>query len=105
PTGAAPSQASRGRVGGTRSEETEGQRNSESSRSSADFGRAPTSSLTTSPFWNTPSVGILRIRYFWVTSGFSSTLSFTISSLSPCSAAIASSTGATILHGPHHSAQ
>src|SRR3954471_18048435 len=32
-------------------------------------------------------------------------LSLAIVSLSPCSAAISSSTGATILHGPHHSAQ
>src|SRR3954453_1143795 len=31
--------------------------------------------------------------------------SFTIRSLSPCSLAISSSTGAIILHGPHHSAQ
>src|SRR6476661_7866218 len=31
--------------------------------------------------------------------------SLAIVSLSPCSAAISSSTGATILHGPHHSAQ
>src|SRR3982750_3810105 len=31
--------------------------------------------------------------------------SFAIVSLSLCSAAISSSTGATILHGPHHSAQ
>src|SRR5215211_1062247 len=32
-------------------------------------------------------------------------LSLAIVSLSPCSAAISSRTGATILHGPHHSAQ
>src|SRR4051794_26331326 len=32
-------------------------------------------------------------------------LSLAIVSLSLCSAAISSSTGATILHGPHHSAQ
>src|SRR4051812_23110009 len=32
-------------------------------------------------------------------------LSFTTWSLSLCSPAISSSTGATILHGPHHSAQ
>src|SRR3954452_24947204 len=31
--------------------------------------------------------------------------SLTMRSLSPCSLAISSSTGATILHGPHHSAQ
>src|SRR6476660_6992784 len=31
--------------------------------------------------------------------------SLAIVSLSPCSAEISSSTGATILHGPHHSAQ
>src|SRR5687767_5504272 len=32
-------------------------------------------------------------------------LSFTTDSFSACSPAISSSTGATILHGPHHSAQ
>src|SRR3712207_5664874 len=32
-------------------------------------------------------------------------LSLAIVSLSPCSEAISSRTGATILHGPHHSAQ
>src|SRR3712207_3436064 len=32
-------------------------------------------------------------------------LSLAIVSLSPCSRAISSRTGATILHGPHHSAQ
>src|SRR3954470_16988192 len=32
-------------------------------------------------------------------------LSLAMVSLSACSAAISSSTGATILHGPHHSAQ
>src|SRR4029450_8747329 len=32
-------------------------------------------------------------------------LSFAMVSLSPCSAAISSRSGATILHGPHHSAQ
>src|SRR6516225_6327692 len=37
--------------------------------------------------------------------GLSSTLSFAICSLSPFSDAISSSTGAIILHGPHHSAQ
>src|SRR3954463_10623600 len=38
-------------------------------------------------------------------SGFSSTLSLVMVSWSPSSAAISSSTGAIILHGPHHSAQ
>ena len=37
--------------------------------------------------------------------GFSSTLSFAIVSLPSCSAAISSSAGAIIWHGPHHSAQ
>src|SRR3954469_1639892 len=32
-------------------------------------------------------------------------LTFAMVILSPCSEAISSSTGATILHGPHHSAQ
>src|SRR5919204_5136097 len=39
------------------------------------------------------------------TLGFSSTFSFAIVSLPWCSAAISSSTGEIILHGPHHSAQ
>ena len=63
--------------------------NSARSSSRRDFDRAPTSSLTTSPFWKTPSVGMLRIPYFLVTSGFWSTFSLTMSSLSPCSAKIA----------------
>src|SRR3954454_11399508 len=37
--------------------------------------------------------------------GLSSTLSFAICSLPACSLAMSSSTGAIILHGPHHSAQ
>src|SRR5690242_6886456 len=45
------------------------------------------------------------IPYRRAVCGFSSTLSLTTSSLSACSAAIASSTGETWWHGPHHCAQ
>ena len=38
-------------------------------------------------------------------SGFSSMLTFTISTLSPISLAISASSGSTFLHGAHHSAQ
>src|SRR4051794_30512540 len=44
-------------------------------------------------------------RYCDGTSGFSSTLSLTMSILSPCSAPISARIGATWRHGPHHSAQ
>src|SRR5690242_4770121 len=43
--------------------------------------------------------------YFDATPGFSSTLSFTILTLSPMTPAISSSAGAIMRHGPHHSAQ
>src|SRR5947209_2987312 len=45
------------------------------------------------------------IWYRIAVSGFSSTLSLTISILSGCSAAICSSTGPTRRHGPHQAAQ
>ena len=45
------------------------------------------------------------IPYLCDTRGFSSMLSLTTSILSACSLAISSSTGATMRHGPHHSAQ
>src|ERR1700712_2323753 len=61
--------------------------------------------LVTSPPTNTDIVGIDMIPYLRATSGFSSMFSFTMRRVSACSAAISSSTGPTILHGPHHSAQ
>src|SRR4051812_14774579 len=61
--------------------------------------------LSTLPSTNTDMVGIDMMPYSRAVSGFSSMFSLTMRSLSPCSLAISSSTGATILHGPHHSAQ
>src|SRR3954447_25044504 len=61
--------------------------------------------LTTSPPENTDMVGIDMIWNRRAISGFSSMLTLATVILSPCSVAISSSTGATILHGPHHSAQ
>src|SRR6185437_14525632 len=81
------------------------QMNSARSLSSAALGLAPLICLTTSPFWNTFSVGIARIWYRCAMAGFSSTFSLTTSILSACSLAISSRTGAIIRHGPHHSAQ
>src|SRR5690349_23965042 len=43
--------------------------------------------------------------YLAAVAGFSSMLSLTISILSPCSAAMASSDGAIWRHGPHQAAQ
>src|SRR3712207_2024642 len=71
----------------------------------ASFGLAPMMLLTGLPPWNTVIVGIDMTWYSRAICGFSSMLSLAIVSLSPCSEAISSSTGATILHGPHHSAQ
>src|ERR1019366_2914986 len=58
-----------------------------------------------SPSLKRMSVGMLMTSKRRVTSRLSSMLSFTTSSLPACSSAISSSTGAIILHGPHHSAQ
>src|SRR3984885_9931329 len=80
-------------------------RKSAISRSIADLDRAPTSCLTTSPPANTLTVGTSITPYFTVVCGFSSALIFTTSITSACSAAMASSTGPSWRHGPHHSAQ
>src|SRR3978361_1422309 len=69
------------------------------------FGAAPTWRAAISPFLKIIRVGIDMMPYFEATPGFSSTLSFTILTLSPMVPAISSSAGAIILHGPHHSAQ
>src|SRR4029078_5272713 len=58
-----------------------------------------------SAFLRIISVGIDMMPYFDATPGFSSTLSFTILTLSPMVPAISSSAGAIMRHGPHHSAQ
>src|SRR4051812_13996823 len=71
----------------------------------APLGLAPMMLFTGLPPWNTVMVGVDMTWESRAICGFSSMLSFAIVSLSRCSAAISSSTGATILHGPHHSAQ
>src|SRR3984893_7337842 len=74
--------------------------------SSFALGAAPTWREAISPFLKTIRVGIDITLYFAAVWGFSSTLSLTIFTL-PASepAAISSSAGAIIRHGPHHSAQ
>src|SRR3954447_15305905 len=57
------------------------------------------------PPWDTGIVWMDMTWYSGAICGFSSMFSLAIVSLSPCSAAISSRTGATILQGPHHSAQ
>src|SRR5665213_327148 len=69
------------------------------------FGAAPTWRAAISPFLKIIRVGIDMMPYFDATPGFSSTLSFTILTLSPMVPAISSSAGAIMRHGPHHSAQ
>src|SRR6185295_15322312 len=69
------------------------------------FGAAPTWRAAISPFLKIIKVGIDMMPYFEATPGFSSTLSFTILTLSPIVPAISSRAGAIIRHGPHHSAQ
>src|SRR5215204_2830760 len=78
---------------------------SDRSRSRADFGFAPTIVFTILPPWNTDIVGIDRIWNCCAICGFSSMFSLATVSLSLCCVAISSRTGATILQGPHHSAQ
>src|ERR1700682_6135706 len=70
------------------------------------LGAAPTWRDAISPFLNSIKVGIDMTPYLDAVCGFSSTLSLTILTL-PLSepAAISSSAGAIIRHGPHHSAQ
>src|ERR1700733_4953788 len=80
-------------------------RKSAISRSIAVLYRAPTSCLTTSPPANTLTVGTSITPYLTVVCGFSSALIFTTSIASACSAAMASSTGPSWRHGPHHCAQ
>src|SRR4029078_11562356 len=58
-----------------------------------------------SAFLRIISVGIDMMPYFDATHGFSSTLSFTILTLSPMVPAISSSAGAIMRQGAHHSAQ
>jgi hypothetical protein len=56
------------------------------------------------PAFSTNSVGMLRTLKRVAVAGFSSTLSFATCTRPAISAAISSSTGAIIWHGPHHGA-
>src|SRR5690606_4598629 len=80
-------------------------RKSARSASSAGFGLAPMTRLTTSPVWKTYIAGIEVMPYFMAVSGLSSTLSLTIEIFSACSSAILSRMGDTARHGPHQGAQ
>ena len=66
---------------------------------------APTCWLTTSPLLKRISVGMLKTLYLEANSPASSTLTLTNFTLPSYSPARSSTTGLTILHGPHHSAQ
>jgi len=69
------------------------------------FVAAPIFCDTTSPFLKIASVGILKTLYFCASSLFSSTFTLTKSTLPLYSFESYSTTGDTVLHGPHHSAQ
>src|SRR3954463_6094405 len=69
------------------------------------FGAAPTWREAISPPLKIIKVGIDITPYFAAVFGLSSTLSFTILTLSPIAPEISASAGAILLHGPHHSAQ
>src|SRR3982074_1375089 len=69
------------------------------------FGAAPTWREAISPPLKIISVGIDITPYFEAVFGLSSTLSFTILTLSPVAPQISSSAGAIMRQGPHHSAQ
>src|SRR5690606_2243814 len=69
------------------------------------FETAPTCCAATAPSRNSSSVGMPRMLYFGGVCGFSSIFNFTTRSRSLYSSAMASSIGAIILQGPHHSAQ
>src|SRR6185369_7702756 len=69
------------------------------------FGAAPTWREAISPPLKIIRVGIDITPYFDAVFGLSSTLSFTILTLSPIAPAISSRAGAIMRQGPHHSAQ
>src|SRR6202158_2426992 len=69
------------------------------------FGAAPTWREAISPPLKIIRVGIDITPYFEAVFGLSSTLSFTILTLSPIAPEISSSAGAIMRQGPHHSAQ
>src|SRR3972149_12028698 len=66
---------------------------------------APTCCAIISPLLNIASVGILNTLYFDASSPLSSTFTLTNFTLPGYSLESSSTTGLTILHGPHHSAQ
>src|SRR5699024_3668512 len=69
------------------------------------LGTAPTLVSTTLPSLNISMAGMPRMANCGGVCGFSSTFIFANVNLPAYSPASSSSTGATILHGPHHSAQ
>src|SRR5574341_2590811 len=69
------------------------------------FEAAPTCCAIISPLLNIASVGILNMLYFDASSPLSSTLTLTKFTLPEYSPASSSTTGPTILQGPHHTAQ
>src|SRR6202051_455362 len=69
------------------------------------FGAAPTWREAISPPLKIIRGGIDITPYFEAVFGLSSTLSFTILTLSPIAPEISSSAGAIMRQGPHHSAQ
>src|SRR5262245_43587447 len=74
-------------------------------RTRSPLGRAPATDCTGSPPLKIVSVGTDITRYAMAVSGFSSMLSLTISTLPANSVAISLSSGSTLRHGAHHSAQ
>src|SRR5690606_8192719 len=69
------------------------------------LGATPTWRPTTSPFWKTKTVGMLRTPYFAANSWFASTSTLPTIALPSYSSLICSMIGPTILHGPHQAAQ
>src|SRR3954453_13805219 len=69
------------------------------------FGNAPIFVAATWPPLNSIIVGMPRTPYLRGVCGFSSILTFATVTRPSISAANSSRNGATILHGPHHSAQ
>src|SRR3954471_3440050 len=69
------------------------------------FGSAPILVAATWPPLNSIIVGMPRTPYLRGVCGFSSILTFATVTRPSISAANSSRNGATILHGPHHSAQ
>src|SRR5690606_9144945 len=69
------------------------------------LGDTPTCLLTTSPFLNTKTVGMLRTPYLAANCWLASTSTFPTTALPSYSWLTSSIMGPTILQGPHHAAQ